>query len=392
VAGGAAGYAVYAPDQADKVSTEVGVWARKARVALKLPADPASAAKPESAAAPAPAAAPVEALVVPRKDFPVVLESLGQVVPYNTVTVKARVDGQVMKIGFTEGQMVHQGDTLAEIDPRPFQAALDQAKAKKQADESTLANAKLDQARYSTLAKQSFATQQQLDTQVSTVNTLTAQIAGDAAAIDAAAVQLSYCHITAPITGRVGFRLVDQGNLVQASAQTGIVVINQLQPISATFTAPEEMVGEINGLMKSGTVPIEVKTTDGKKLASGLLEVVNNTIDVATGTVNLKAKFENTDNALWPGLAVIVDVALGTDKNVPVIPTATIQHSQKGLYVYVVGDDMTVQPRPIQVLHQNMKEAAIAEGLNGGEKIVTNGQALLRPGSKVAIQTAGNGS
>ena len=391
VAGGAAGYAVYAPQQADKVSPRAGVWARQARVALKLPPD-AAPAQAEAAAPPPPSSAPVEVLVVPRKDFAVVLESLGQVVPYNTVTVKARIDGQVTKIGFTEGQIVKEGDLLAEIDARPFQAALDQAKAKKQADESTLANAKLDQARYSTLAKQNYATQQQLDTQTSTVNTLTAQIAADAAAVEAAAVQLGYTHITAPLTGRVGFRLIDQGNMVAASQQTGIVVINQLQPISATFTAPEERVGEINALMKAGSVPIEVKTTDGEKLASGILEVVNNTIDIATGTVTLKAKFANTDNALWPGLAVIADVALGTDKNVPVIPTAVIQHSQKGLFVYVVGDDMTVQPQPIKVLHQNIQEAAIAEGLNGGEKIVTNGQALLRPGAKVAIQTTGNGS
>ena len=391
VAAGAAGYALYAPDQADRVWPQAGVWARQARVALKLPADKDKA--PDTAAAPAPPpAAPVEAITVARKDFPVLLESLGQVVPYNTVTVRARVDGQVTKIGFTEGQNVKQGDLLAEIDARPFQAALDQAKGKKQADEATLANAKLDQARYSTLAKQSYATQQQLDTQTATVNTLTAQIAADAAAVDAANVQLSYTHITAPLNGRVGFRLIDQGNLVAASQQTGIVVINQLQPISATFTAPEERVGEINALMKAGKVPIDVKTTDGKKLASGVLDVVNNTIDVATGTVSLKARFENADNALWPGLAVIVDIALGTDKNVPVIPTAALQHGQKGLFVYVVGDDMTAQPKPIKISHQNTQEAAIAEGLQGGEKIVTNGQALLRPGSKVAIQAPGSGT
>ena len=390
LAGGAAAYAVYAPDEAAKVWPQAGTWAQQARVALKLP--PQAAPKTAATAPAAPPAAPVEVFAVVRKDFPVVLESLGQVVPYNTVTVRARVDGQVTKIAFTEGQTVRQGDLLAEIDPRPFQAALDQAKAKKQADESTLSNAKLDQARYSTLAKQSYATQQQLDTQTSTVNTLTAQIAADAAAVDAANVQLSYSHISAPLTGRVGFRLVDQGNLVAASQQTGIVVINQLQPISATFTAPQERVGEINGLLKAGSVPISVKTTDGKPIASGVLDVVDNTIDVATGTVKLKAKFENADNALWPGLSVIVDIALGTDKDAPVVPTAAIQHSQKGLFVYVVGDDMTVQPRPVKIKHQNMQEAAIAEGLQGGERIVTNGQALLRPGAKVAIQTAGNGS
>ena len=390
LAAGAAAYAVYAPDEAAKVWPQAGTWAQQARVALKLP--PQAAPKTAATAPAAPPAAPVEVFAVVRKDFPVVLESLGQVVPYNTVTVRARVDGQVTKIAFTEGQTVRQGDLLAEIDPRPFQAALDQAKAKKQADESTLSNAKLDQARYSTLAKQSYATQQQLDTQTSTVNTLTAQIAADAAAVDAANVQLSYSHISAPLTGRVGFRLVDQGNLVAASQQTGIVVINQLQPISATFTAPQERVGEINGLLKAGSVPISVKTTDGKPIASGVLDVVDNTIDVATGTVKLKAKFENADNALWPGLSVIVDIALGTDKDAPVVPTAAIQHSQKGLFVYVVGDDMTVQPRPVKIKHQNMQEAAIAEGLQGGERIVTNGQALLRPGAKVAIQTAGNGS
>ena len=391
VAGGAAAYAVYSPEQATRIWPQAGTWARQARVALKLPAD--SPPTTEAAApAPAPPPASVEVMTVPRKDFAVVLESLGQVVPYHTVTVRARVDGQVTKIGFTEGQIVHEGDLLADIDPRPLQAALDQAKAKKQADEATLSNAKLDQARYSTLAKQSYATQQQLDTQNSTVNTLTAQIAADTAAVDAANVQLGYTKITAPLTGRVGFRLIDQGNLAAASQQTGIVVINQLQPISATFTAPEERVGEINALMKAGSALVKVKTTDGKDLASGVLEVVNNTIDVATGTITLKAKFENMDNALWPGLAVIADISLGADKNAPVVPTATIQHSQKGLFVYVVGDDMTVQPRPVKILHQNMQEAAIGEGLNGGEKIVTNGQALLRPGAKVAIQTPENRS
>ncbi len=386
LASAAAGYAVYAPDQADRVWPQAGAWARQARVALKLPAD---AHKTEAAApAPAPPPTPVEAMTVPRKDFAVVLESLGQVAPYNTVTVRARVDGQVTKIGFTEGQMVKPGDLLAEIDPRPLQAALDQAKAKKQADEATFTNAKLDQARYATLAKQSYATQQQLDTQNSTVSQLNGQIGADTAAVEAATVQLGYTKITAPLSGRVGFRLVDQGNLVAASQQTGIVVINQLQPISATFTAPQERVGEINGLLKAGLVPIKVKTTDGKDLATGVLDVVDNAIDVATGTFKLKAKFENADDALWPGLSVIVDIALGTDKNVPVIPTAVIQHSQKGLFVYVIGDDMIVQPRPVKVRHQNMLETAIAEGLEGGEKIVTNGQALLRPGAKVAITAA----
>jgi multidrug efflux system membrane fusion protein len=284
--------------------------------------------------------------------------------------------------------MVRQGDLLAEIDARPFQAALDQAQAKKQQDEANLTNAKLDLARYSTLVKQSFASQQQVDTQNSMVNQLTAQIAADTAAIDSARVNLSYTRITAPLTGRVGFRLVDEGNMVAASQQTGIVVIAQLQPISVMFTAPEEQVGEINDLMRAGKAKVVAKSTDGVALATGVLEVVDNQIDPATGTVRLKARFTNEDNKLWPGLAVIAELTLGVDKQAVVMPTAAVQHSQKGLFVYVVGADNKVESRPIKIAHQNEQEAALASGLKEGERIVTAGQALLRPGSIVAVQTA----
>lgn len=380
------GYAIYAPDRIEPISPQAAQLARQARARLPLPAQAPAAPQPDAAAASQ--AVPVEAATAERKDFPVVLENLGQVAAYNTVTVKARVDGQVMLIAFKEGQMVKEGDLLAEIDPRPFQAALDQAEAKRRQDEANLANAKLDLARYTTLVKQSFASQQQFDTQTALVGQLTAQIAADTASIDAAKTQLSYTKITAPLTGRVGYRLIDQGNMVAASQQTGIVVINQLQPIAVLFPAPEEQVGEIDALMNAGDAKVVARSTDGAALSTGVLEVVDNHIDQTTGTVRLKARFANTDNKLWPGLAVVADLTLGVDKSAVVVPTVAVQHGVQGLYVYVIGDDNKVTTRPVKVANQNTKEADIAEGLKGGEKIVTNGQALLRPGALVAVQTA----
>jgi multidrug efflux system membrane fusion protein len=380
-----AAYAVYAPDRIEPFSPQAAALARQARARI-LP--PASAATASPQAAEAAAAVPVDAATAQRKDFTVVLENLGQVTAYNTVTVKARIDGQIMLIAFKEGQTVKAGDLLAEIDPRPFQATLDQAQAKKRQDDATLANAKLDLARYATLVKKSFASQQQFDTQSSMVNQLIAQTAADTAAIDAAKVQLSYTKITAPLNGRVGYRLIDQGNMVAASQQTGIVVIDQLHPISVTFPAPEEQVGEINTLMKEGHATVTVKTTDGKPLSTGVLEVVDNHIDTATGTVSLKARFANGDDKLWPGLAVIADLTLGVDRQAVVVPTVAVQHGVQGLFVYVIGDDNKVSVRKVKVAHENTEEAALVEGLRGGEKVVTNGQALLRPGSLVAIQTA----
>ena len=258
------------------------------------------------------------------------LESLGQVQPYNTVLVRARVDGEIVKIGFKEGQIVQQGDLLAQIDPRPFQAALDQSVAKKAQDEATVANAKLDLTRYATLAKQNFATEQQLDTQNALVNQLTATIAADAAAIDAAKVQLGYTTIRAPLTGRAGFRLIDEGNLVNAGQQTGIVSIAQLQPIAVIFTEPQEYVDRINQELAAGSPAVTVLNAEGAKIATGNLTISDNQVDLATGTIRLKAEFENKDNALWPGLAVTTRLQLGVMKDVVVVPADTVQHGEQG--------------------------------------------------------------
>ena len=387
----AAAYGAFAPESAEKWLPASAPYAHRLHemlpASLKAPKVDPAAAQPKG---PAPILVSVTPVV--RADFPIVLEGLGQIQAYNSVTVRARVDGQIVKIGFKEGQAVTAGDLLAQIDPKPFQAALEQSKAKKSQDEATLANAKLDLQRYSTLAKQSFATQQQLDTQSALVNQLTAQIAADAAAVDAAQVQLDYTTIKAPISGRAGFRLVDEGNLVQASQQTGIVTIAQLQPIAAVFTAPEDDVGRINSVLAAGAPPVSVTNTDGVKLATGKLAITDNQIDTTTGTIKLKAEFENTDNALWPGLAVTTSLTVGIDKGALIVPTAAIQHGQKGLYVYIVDEQNHAALRMIKVSHQDVERAVVAQGLKEGDRIVTQGQFLLQPGALVSVDPTSNGS
>ena len=385
-----AGYAVYSPDVTDRWAPAVAPLAHQAHARLSTAQSPTAgpATKTESIGA---GPAPIQVSVAPanRTDYPVVLEGLGQVQAYNTVLVRARVDGQIVKIGFKEGQMVKEGDRLAQIDPRPFQAALDQAKAKKAQDEANLANAKLDLVRYATLAKQNYATQQQLDTQNSLVNQLIASIAADSAAIDAAEVQLDYTTIRAPISGRVGFRLIDEGNLVNAGQQTGIVTIAQLQPISVVFTEPQQYVDRLNRELAQGPLQVTVLNSDGAQLAAGRLTVSDNQVDLATGTIRLKAEFENRDGALWPGLAVTTELTLGVEKDVLVVPEEAIQHGQNGLFVYVVDYQGRAAVRSVKVALQNATTAVISEGLEPGERVVTTGQLLLQPGAQVAIDAGG---
>jgi len=391
----AAAYGVYAPEVAERWAPPIGGYARQLHARLwTAPAQTAAASS--GSAAPSrqsggPAPIMVSVTPVKREDFPVVLEGLGQVQAYNTVLVRARVDGQITKIAFKEGQLVKEGDLLAQIDSRPFQAALDQAVAKKSQDEANLANAKLDLTRYATLAKKSFATQQQLDTQNSLVNQLTASIAADTAAVDAARVQLNYTTILAPISGRVGFRLIDEGNLVNAGQQTGIVSIAQLQPISVVFTEPQEYVDRINQELARGAPEVTVMNSDGAKLATGKLTISDNQVDVATGTIRLKAEFENRDNELWPGLAVTTALRLGVDRDALVVPADAVQHGQDGLFVFVVDDQNRAAVRPVKVARQNTTTALVSDGLKEGERVVTTGQFLLQPGAIVAIDS-GRGS
>ncbi len=376
----ALGYGVYAPDAVDKWVPAAGPAARQAHDRLLGGAKPQA---PSTAKAPT---ALVSVAATRRVDYPVYVEGLGQAQAYNTVTVRTRVDGQIEKIAFDEGQMVKAGDLIAQIDARPFRAALDQAVAKQAQDQANLANAKLDLQRYATLAKQSFATQQQLDTQNALVTQLIAQIASDAAAIDAAKVQLDYTTIDAPISGRVGFRLVDEGNMVAAAQQTGIVTIAQLQPIAVVFTAPEDDLPRINAALASGAPQVEVRTSSGgKPLATGKLTVVDNQVDVTTGTIRLKAEFENMDNALWPGLAVETRLLVDLAKDALVIPEQAVQHGPNGLFVYVIDNQDRAAIRAVTVSHQDENLAVIDKGLGDGDRVVTVGQYVLEPGARVSI-------
>jgi membrane fusion protein, multidrug efflux system len=321
--------------------------------------------------------------------FPVVLKGLGTAQAFNTVTVRSRVDGQIVKIAFREGQIIQQGDLLAQIDSRPYQAALDQAIAKKAQDDATLNNAKLDLQRYSTLAKQEFASQQQLDTQIAAVAQGTALVQADQAAIENAQTQLGYTSITSPITGRVGFRLVDQGNIVNAASQTGIATIAQVRPISVIFTLPESQIDRINKALARGTVPVTAYTADGsRKLADGTLTVVNNQVDTTTGVIQLKATFENTDDALWPGLSLSVQVLVDTLDDVVVLPQEAIQHGQDGLWAYVVNGAQRAEVRPIQIGEADNRSAVVVKGVAAGDRVVTAGQYRLQNGALVAANTA----
>jgi membrane fusion protein, multidrug efflux system len=326
--------------------------------------------------------APVE-----KADFPVYLTGLGTVQGFNTVLVRTRVDGQIDKIAFKEGQDVNQGDLLAEIDPRPYQATLDQAKAKKEQDEANLANANLDLQRFTKLGE--FATRQQLDTQRSTVQQLTAQIAADVAAIANAQTQLDYTAIKSPIPGVVGLRQVDIGNIVNAATQTGIVTIAQIEPIAVIFTAPEDQLPYINEGQTIQPLKTIAITTDGKKpLAEGKLAVVNNQVDSTSGTIRLKAVFDNKNHALWPGQSVSTRLLINTLKNATVVPDAAIQHGTEGLYAYVVNQDNKAELRKVKVSQSIDGRSVVDDGLSPGEKVITAGHYKVQPGTLVGTAVA----
>jgi multidrug efflux system membrane fusion protein len=326
--------------------------------------------------------APVE-----KADFPVYLTGLGTVQGFNTVLVRTRVDGQIDKIAFQEGQMVNQGDLLVEIDPRPYQATLDQAKAKKAQDEANIANANVDLQRFTKLGE--FATKQQTDTQRTTVQMLTAQIAADDAAISNAQTQLDYTQVKSPIPGVVGLRQVDIGNIVNASTQTGIVTVAQVEPIAVIFTAPEGQLPYINEAQAVAPLKVIAITTDGKKpLAEGKLAVVNNQVDTTSGTVRLKAVFDNKDHALWPGQSVSTRLLVNTLKGATVVPDGAIQHSTSGLYAYTVDENDKAVLNKVKVSQSIDGRSVVEEGLSPGQRVITTGQYKVSPGTLVSSAVA----
>ena len=329
---------------------------------------------------------PVDVATAQREDFPVYLNGLGVAQAWNTVTIRVRVDGQIDKINFQEGQMVNQGDLLLQIDPRPYQAALDQAAAKKALDEALLANSKHDLERYSKVGTLAVS-QQQIDTQAALVKQQEAQVKADQGAIDNAQVQLGYTTITAPIAGRMGFRLVDRGNIVHANDQTGVAVITQIQPIAVVFTAPEEELPRINTALKGGPLPVTALTSDGKaELDKGTLALVDNQVDIATGSIRLKAKFDNPDLKLWPGLTVATRLQIETLKSSVVVPDIAVQRGPDGLFVYVVGDGNKVEMHKVDASVIQDGKAVISSGIDAGQRVVTSGSYRLQPGTPVEIR------
>jgi multidrug efflux system membrane fusion protein len=329
----------------------------------------------------------VTTTLVKAQDMPIFRTGIGTVAPTYSVTVKARVDGELDKVAFAEGQDVKKGQLLAQLDPRTLQAQLLQAQAARAKDQATLANARVDLQRYTTLIAQDAATQQQLDTQKALVNQLEATVKSDDAQVNAAQVQLGFATIVAPISGRVGARLVDPGNIVHAADTTGLVVINQIDPISVVFTLPDDAVQDtIHALDTKKPVPVQAFPRDGgAMLGTGALTLLNNQIDVATGTVQLKASFQNAQHNLWPGQYVNVRLILGTRAKALTVPEAAVQRSQSGVYIYVVDDETkTVRSQTIALTQIQDGVAVVSSGLEAGQRVVVDGQYKLKPGSKVA--------
>jgi multidrug efflux system membrane fusion protein len=336
-------------------------------------------------------AAPVAAVPVVQQDMPVYLKGLGTVTPYYMVTVHSRVDGELVKVNFSEGQDVKAGDLLAVIDPRPFEAQLHQAEATTARDQAQLNDAEINLARYQDLYRQGIIAKQQLDTQSALVGQLKGAVDADKAQVENARLQVVYSRITAPISGRVGLRLVDPGNIVHATDTNGMLVITQLQPIAIIFTLPEDYVPTVLKHMKEETLQALAYSRDDRtRIATGRLLTLNNEIDTTTGTNRFKAIFENSDRMLWPNQFVNVWLLLDVKKNVLVIPAAAIQHGNQGTFVFVVKPDNTAEVRNVKVGITEGNRVSIDEGLSRGDMVVTDGQDKIQPGAKVVVQP-GNG-
>ena len=336
---------------------------------------------------------PVVSAIARKGDLVLALTGLGTVTPTDTVTVRSRVDGQINRVLFREGQLVQQGETLVEIDPRPFQVQLMQAEGQMAKDQAAAKNARMDLERYQSLAQQGILAKQQLDAQVSTVNQFEASLKADQAQVESAKLNLTYSRVAAPISGRVGLRLVDQGNVVHANDTTGLAVVVPVQPITVLFTIPADSIQRVLKKRNAGEVlVVEAYDRDLKnRLAVGTLTAIDNQVDSTTGTVRLKALFENKDTALFPNQFVNARLLVDTLHGVTLIPTAAIQRSPQGDFVYVVKPDSTVEMRMVEVQEMEGDGAAIRSHLNPGEVVVTDGLERLKPGSKVVIPQAGGG-
>jgi len=341
----------------------------------------------------APPAIPVAVSPAEQKDFPVYLSGLGSVQASNTVSLKSRVDGQIVQIAFTEGQFVKQGDLLIVIDPRPYQVALEQAEAALARDQAQLKNAQLDYERYQGLFKEGVISQQQYDAQRALVGQLEGTVKADQATIDNAKLQLVYTRVTAPVSGRIGLRLVDIGNMVHASDTNPLLVLTQLQPIAVVFTLPEDVLPNVAKHMRSGSLEVDAYSRDDTtKLAAGKLLTIDNQIDQTTGTGKLKAMFENVDSALFPNQFVNARLLLETKKGVTVVPAAAIQRGPQGsTFAYVVKPDKTVEVRPVKVSLTQGNLSIIVSGVAPGEQVVTDGQDKLQGGSRVEPHTPTGG-
>jgi len=344
--------------------------------------------KPGSARANVATTVPVSVSTAERRDMPYYLTGLGSVNAFYTDSIKTRVDGELTQVNFKEGQFVNKGDLLVVIDPRPYQVALEQAQAMLFKDQASLRDAKLNYERYKGLLENSGAmSQQQVDTQGSLVDQLEGAVRTDQAAIDSAKLNLVYCHITSPISGRVGLRLVDPGNIVHATDTNPLLVITQLQPIAVLFTLPEDQLPSVAQHMEKNTLEVDAYSRDDQtKLAAGKLLTIDNQIDQSTGTGRLKGVFENKDNSLWPNQFVNIHLLLEIRKNSTVIPSAAIQRGPQGTYVFVTKSDSTVDIRPVTVAFTQENLSTIASGVAPGDVVVTDGQDKLQEGSKIEIR------
>jgi len=374
----------------------VGIWYFRGARSASQAADSSASAAPGKAkgAAGMPAfAVPVVVAAAQRGDLPVYFNGLGSVTAFNTVTVRSRVDGAIVKINFTEGQFVHQGDALVEIDPRPYQVQLEQAEGQLAKDQAQLRDVQIDYERYQELYNEGVIPKQQVDTQQAQVGQYQGAIKADQATIDNAKLQIVYAHITAPIGGRVGLRLVDMGNIVHASDTNGLLVITQLQPISIIFTLPQDQLPLVNAKIRSGTqLSVEAYDRDDTaKIATGKLLTIDNQIDPTTGTYKLKAVFSNEDNSLFPNQFVNIHLLVDIKHNLTIVPAAAIQRGPQGTYVYAMNSDNVVKIRPVTIAQTTGNNIGLSDGLNSGDVVVIDGQDKLQDGSKVIPTQSGGG-